>query len=136
METSLDYGIRTVFDGNMQEAEAAVTEALKEVGFGVLTRIDVADTLKKKIDLDRRPYVILGACNPRYAAHAIEHEEEIGLLLPCNVIVYQDEQGQTVVSAIEPLRMFELVDRDDLRGIAGEVKELLQKAIDTIGSKG
>jgi uncharacterized protein (DUF302 family) len=136
MEASLDYGIRTVFDGSMQEAEAAVTEALKEVGFGVLTRIDVAETLKKKIDLDRRPYVILGACNPRYAAHAIEHEEEIGLLLPCNVIVYQDEQGQTVVSAIEPLRMFELVDRDDLRGIAGEVKGLLQKAIDTIGRKG
>ena len=136
METSLDYGIRTVFNGSMQEAEAAVTEALKEVGFGVLTRIDVAETLKKKIDLERRPYVILGACNPRYAAHAIEHEEEIGLLLPCNVIVYEDEQGQTVVSAIEPLRMFELVDRDDLRGIAGEVKALLQKAIDTIGNKG
>ena len=136
METSLDYGIRTVFNGSMQEAEAAVTEALKEVGFGVLTRIDVAETLKNKIDLERRPYVILGACNPRYAAHAIEHEEEIGLLLPCNVIVYEDEQGQTVVSAIEPLRMFELVDRDDLRGIAGEVKALLQKAIDTIGNKG
>jgi len=136
MEASLDYGIRTVFDGSMQEAETAVTEALKEVGFGVLTRIDVAETLKKKIDLERRPYVILGACNPRYAAHAIEHEEEIGLLLPCNVIVYQDEQGQTVVSAIEPLRMFELIDRDDLRGIAGEVKGLLQKAIDAIGSKG
>ena len=136
MEASLDYGIRTVFDGSMQEAETAVTEALKEVGFGVLTRIDVAETLKKKIDLERRPYVILGACNPRYAAHAIEHEEEIGLLLPCNVIVYQDEQGQTVVSAIEPLRMFELIDRDDLRSIAGEVKGLLQKAIDAIGSKG
>lgn len=136
MEASLDYGIRTVFDGSMQEAEAAVTEALKEVGFGVLTRIDVAETLKKKIDLDRRPYVILGACNPRYAAHAIEHEEEIGLLLPCNVIVYKDAQGQTVVSAIEPMRMFELIDRDDLRGIAGEVKGLLQKAIDSIGSKG
>jgi len=136
METSLDYGIRTVFNGSMQEAEAAVTEALKEVGFGVLTRIDVAETLKNKIDLERRPYVILGACNPRYAARAIEHEEEIGLLLPCNVIVYEDEQGQTVVSAIEPLRMFELVDRDDLRGIAGEVKALLQKAIDTIGNKG
>jgi len=130
-----DYGIRTVYDGNMQEAEAAVTAALKEVGFGVLTRIDVADTLKKKIDLDRRPYVILGACNPRYAAHAIEHEPEIGLLLPCNVIVYENEQGQTIVSAIEPIRMFELVDREDMREIAEEVKGLLQKAIEAVGTR-
>jgi uncharacterized protein (DUF302 family) len=130
-----DYGIRTVYDGSMQEAEAAVTEALKDVGFGVLTRIDVADTLKKKIDLERRPYVILGACNPRYAAHAIEHEPEIGLLLPCNVIVYENEQGQTVISAIEPIRMFELVEREDMRDIAEEVKGLLQKAIEAIGTK-
>jgi uncharacterized protein (DUF302 family) len=136
MEASLDYGIRTVFDGSMQEAEAAVTEALKGVGFGVLTRIDVADTLKKKIDLDRPPYVILGACNPKYAAHAIDNEIEIGLLLPCNVIVYEDAQGRTIVSAIEPLRMFELVDRPDLRDVAEEVKALLQKAIDAIASKG
>ena len=135
MEASLDYGIRTVFDGSMQEAEEAVTEALKAVGFGVLTRIDVAETLKKKIDLVRPPYVILGACNPKYAAHAIEHEIEIGLLLPCNVIVYEDKQGQTIVSAIEPLRMFELVGRDDLRDVAEEVKGLLQQAIDAIGSK-
>jgi uncharacterized protein (DUF302 family) len=135
MEPSMDYGIRAVYHGSMQQAEAAVTEALKAVGFGVLTRIDVADTLKKKIDLDRRPYVILGACNPKYAAHAIEHEIEIGLLLPCNVIIYEDEQGQTMVSAIEPLRMFELIGRDDLRDVAGEVKALLQKAIDTIAGK-
>lgn len=130
-----DYGIRTVYDGSMQEAEAAITEALKEVGFGVLTRIDVADTLKKKIDLERRPYVILGACNPRYAAHAIEHESEIGLLLPCNVIVYENDQGQTIVSAIEPIRMFELVDREDMREIAEEVKGLLQKAIEAVGTQ-
>lgn len=130
-----DYGIRAVYDGSMQEAEAAITEALKSVGFGVLTRIDVADTLKQKIDLERRPYVILGACNPRYAAHAIAHEPEIGLLLPCNVIVYENEQGQTVISAIEPIRMFDLVEREDMRDIAEEVKALLQQAIDTVGNK-
>lgn len=135
MERFADYGMRTVFDGNMQEAEAAITEALKEAGFGVLTRIDVAETLKKKIDLERSAYVILGACNPKYAAHAIENEIEIGLLLPCNVIIYENEQGKTIVSAIDPLRMFEIVERDDLRGIAEEVKALLQKAIDAIGDR-
>jgi uncharacterized protein (DUF302 family) len=130
-----DYGIRTVYDGSMEEAEAAVTEALKEVGFGVLTRIDVADTLKKKIDLDRRPYVILGACNPKYAAQAIAHEPEIGLLLPCNVIVYENAEGTTVISAIEPMRMFELIDGGDLQDIAAEVKTRLQQAIDSVGKR-
>jgi len=127
-----DYGIRTTFKGTLEEAEKATTEALKEVGFGVLSRIDVAETLKQKINIERRPYVILGACNPKYAARAIEMEEEIGLLLPCNVIIYEDAQGRTIVSAVDPERMFEVVNRDDMYDIAVEVRGLLNKAIEAI----
>lgn len=127
-----DYGIRTTFKGTLEEAEKATTEALKEVGFGVLSRIDVAETLKQKINIERRPYVILGACNPKYAARAIEMEEEIGLLLPCNVIIYEDAQGRTIVSAVDPERMFEVVNREDMCDIAVEVRGLLNKAIEAI----
>jgi len=128
-----DYGIRTIYDGSLEEAEQAMTAALKEAGFGVLTRIDVAETLKQKVGLERRPYVILGACNPQYAARGIAMEEEIGLLLPCNVIIYEDGQGRTIVSAIDPERMFEVVKRDDMRDMAVEVRELLTRAIESIG---
>ncbi len=127
-----NYGMRTIYNGSMEEAEEAITAALKDVGFGVLTRIDVSETLKQKIGLERRPYVILGACNPKYAASAIAMEEEIGLLLPCNVIIYVDTPGRTVVSAIEPERMFEVVKRDDMCDMAVEVRGLLNRAIEAI----
>jgi len=124
-----DYGIQKTFDGSVAEAEAAITAALKEVGFGVLTRIDVADTLKKKLDLDRRPYVILGACNPNIASQALDMEAELGLLLPCNVIVYESEDGSTVISVIEPEKMLSVVGRADMQPIAEHVRGLLQKAL-------
>jgi uncharacterized protein (DUF302 family) len=124
-----DYGMSTVYKGSVVEAEAAITEALKEVGFGVLTRIDVADTLKKKIDYDKAPYVILGACNPKVASQALEMEDELGLLLPCNVIVYENGSGETVVSIIEPEAMLSVVGRDDMSVLAKEIRELLQKAL-------
>ena len=127
-----DYGMRTLFNGSVAEAEAAITEALKEVGFGVLTRIDVADTLKKKIDYDRAPYVILGACNPKVASQALEMEEELGLLLPCNVIVYEAGSGETVISIIEPEAMLSVVDRDDMNLLAKEIRGLLQKALASV----
>jgi len=123
------YGMSTVYNGSVEEAEAAVTEALKEVGFGVLTRIDVADTLKKKIDYDKAPYVILGACNPKVASQALEMEEELGLLLPCNVIVYENGSGETTVSIIEPEAMLSVVGRDDMNLLAKEIRGLLQKAL-------
>ena len=84
---SNDYGMRTVYDGSVEAAESAITSALMDKGFGILTRIDVAATLKKKIDVDRAPYVILGACNPKLANQALNLEVELGLMLPCNVIV-------------------------------------------------
>lgn len=127
-----EYGMRKVFDGSVEEAEAAITNALKEVGFGVLTRIDVSATLKAKIDYDKAPYVILGACNPKVASQALEMEEELGLLLPCNVIVYENSKGETVVSVIEPEAMLSVVNRDDMNALATEVRALLSKALNSI----
>lgn len=131
-EVMSDYGIRKVFDGSVDQAEAAITEALKSVGFGVLTRIDVAATLKAKIGYDKAPYVILGACNPKVASQALEVEEELGLLLPCNVIVYENGKGETVVSVIEPKAMLSVVGRESMNALAGHVRELLEKALATI----
>ncbi|MES0371615.1 MAG: DUF302 domain-containing protein [Mariprofundaceae bacterium] len=128
-----DYGMSTVYNGSVEAAETAITEALKEVGFGILTRIDVADTLKKKIDYDKAPYVILGACNPKVAAQALEMEEELGLLLPCNVIVYENSSAKTIVSIIEPEAMLSVVGRDDMSVLAVEIRGLLQKALASVG---
>ena len=127
-----EYGMSRVFDGSVEAAEAAITAALKEVGFGVLTRIDVAATLKAKIDYDKAPYVILGACNPKVASQALEMEEELGLLLPCNVIVYQNSGGETVVSVIEPEAMLSVVHRDDMTSLASEIRAFLIKALNAI----
>lgn len=126
------YGMETIFDGSPEQAENVVTEALKQVGFGVLTRIDVAETLKKKIDVDRPPYVILGACNPMLANRALALEPEIGLLLPCNVIVYQNEMGRTMVSIIDPASMVGMADNPELECLVEEARPLLQQALDSI----
>jgi len=128
------YGIQTEFDGSMEEAEEAVTEALKEVGFGVLTRIDVAATLKKKIDLDRAPYVILGACNPKIAAQALEMEPDLGLLLPCNVVVRENAAGKTEIAAIHPIKMLGTVGRADMLTLAEQVMGLMKKVIASVSS--
>ena len=127
-----EYGMSRVFEGSVEGAEAAITAALKEVGFGVLTRIDVSATLKQKIGYDKAPYVILGACNPKVASQALEMEEELGLLLPCNVIVYQNSGGETVVSVIEPEAMLSVVHRDDMTSLASEIRALLNKALNAI----
>jgi len=127
-----DYGMRTIFDGSLEAAEEAITEALKGVGFGILTRIDVAETLKKKIDVSRKPYVILGACNPKLANQALQLESELGLMLPCNVIVYENEQGQTVVSVIDPEAMVGMIDNPKLQCLVNDAKPLLQQALQSI----
>jgi uncharacterized protein (DUF302 family) len=135
MVTAASYGIRTTVSTSYQETLPKVSAALKEAGFGVLTEIDVAATLKAKIDVDFTRYKILGACNPKLAYATLQEELEIGLLLPCNVIVYEDPQtGQTVVSAVDPERMLSIVDNADLAVRAGEVKALLQKAIDALAA--
>jgi len=129
---SNDYGMRTVYDGSIEAAESAITSALMDKGFGILTRIDVAATLKMKIDVDRAPYVILGACNPKLANQALNLETELGLMLPCNVIIYQNEAGETVVSIIDPKAMVGMIDNPQLECLISEARPLLQQALQNI----
>ncbi len=121
------YTLRTTL--GVAEAITAVTAALKTEGFGVLTTIDVQSTLRQKLNLERNPYIILGACNPQLVSEALEVEPELGLLLPCNVIVYTDANGDTVVSAIDPEVLFTVVRRADLTALAQEVGVRLQRVL-------
>ena len=115
-----------------EEAISRVTEELKTEGFGVLTEIDVKSTLKKKLDVDFRKYVILGACNPRFAYRALSAEDKIGILLPCNVVVQEREDGKVEVSAVDPVGMMQMVDNPDLKDAAQQVQERLKKVIDRL----
>lgn len=134
MAATADYGIRTTLKRTFEETLPRVLDALKEEGFGVLTEIDVAKTLKAKLDVDMGRYTILGACNPKIAHASLTAERELGLLLPCNVIVYEDEEtGDTVVSAVDPERMLSIVDNPALAANATAVKQMLQQAIDRLG---
>lgn len=127
----MEYGFSKKTNLSFEAAIEKVTDTLKQEGFGVLTTIDVKETLKKKLDIDFKKYTILGACNPPFAHKALQAEEEIGLLLPCNVIVYEKEGG-TVVSAFDPMSMMKIVDNPAIQPIAAEVKERLKRAIDAV----
>ena len=117
--------------GNVEFAAARerVEAALKEQGFGVLTEIDVAATMKKKIDVDLQPYVILGACKPKLAHQALTAEPGIGLLLAYNVVLTKEQSGDVIVSAINPESMFQVVNRDDVQPLAADVKARLEKVM-------
>lgn len=128
----MSYYITKKVKKSFEETLAIVTEELKKEGFGVLTEIDVKETLKKKLDVDYKKYKILGACNPPLAHKALNAESEIGVLLPCNVCVYEEAEGSSVVSAIDPKRMFSVVERSDLVPIANEVSEKIHRVIDNI----
>ncbi|RIK35516.1 MAG: ABC transporter ATP-binding protein [Chloroflexi bacterium] len=130
---SATYGFGRQLPLNMTEAIAATTAALKEEGFGVLTEIDVQATLKAKLDVEYRPYVILGACNPRLAYRGLQAEPELGLLLPCNVIVYDNGDGTSTVSIVDPLQMLGVVDNPALQPVANEAKARLQRVIEHLG---
>ncbi len=127
-----DYGFRTTMNVSYPAAIEQVTAALKDEGFGILTEIDVKATLKKKLDTDFRRYIILGACNPPLAYQALQSEMEIGLLLPSNVIVYETDEGQTIVSIIDPMAMMGFVENPALNSVADEAKARLQRVIDTL----
>ena len=114
------------------QAVQAVTQALAEEGFGVLTEIDVAATLKKKLGLDRPAYKILGACSPQFAARALEFEPQIGALLPCNVVVRVDDAGKTLVEFMDPNAVLQLVDRRGVDEIAAEVRARLVRVMDAL----
>jgi len=126
------YGYTAHLRGvSFEDARSRITDALKEQGFGILTEIDVKATMKVKLNLDFRRYVILGACNPQLAHQALEAELGIGLLLPCNVCVW-DEDGGTVVSIARPDAMFEIVKSSALQPVAKEAEERLRRALDQI----
>jgi uncharacterized protein (DUF302 family) len=124
----MKYGFSKTTDYNFEQAIEKVTEELKKEGFGVLTTIDVKDTFKKRIDVEFKNYTILGACNPRFAHNGLQIEEELGLLLPCNVIVYE-KNNKTVVSVFDPMIMTVIVDNVELKSVAEEVKLKLERVI-------
>ncbi len=127
----MKYGISKTVPLSYQQAIDKVTDELKKEGFGVLTTIDVSDTLKKKINVDFPKYIILGACNPPFAHKALTAEEEIGLLLPCNVIVYE-KNGTTHVAAFDPLVMGKIIDNPTLEPIAADVRARLERVMSTL----
>jgi uncharacterized protein (DUF302 family) len=125
------YGYKKQVSASFEEALQRTKEELQKEGFGVLTEIDVKATLKTKLDVDYDNYLILGACNPPLAYQALQAEKDIGLLLPCNVIAYEDE-GKTFVSAILPTVAMSMVESEKLRSIALQVEQKLKKVIDSI----
>ena len=132
--TGTNYAlVRELPDMDYDTVVARVTELLAGEGFGVLTEIDVKATLKKKIDVDFRRYVILGACNPQLAYQAMTGEPFIGVLLPCNVVVMEREGGGSIVSAFKPTAGFSLVDNPDVSPIAEEVEDRLRRVLDNLG---
>jgi uncharacterized protein (DUF302 family) len=132
--TDPSYGYTAHLPGvSFDEARSRIVDALKKEGFGVLTEIDVRSTLKAKLDRHFRRYVILGACNPQLAHRALEAELGIGLLLPCNVCVWEEEGG-SVVSVARPEAMFELVNRQDVQPVAQEASQRLRRALEQIAS--
>lgn len=127
----MQYGFSKTVDLPYEKAIEKVTEELKKEGFGVLTTIDVKETLKKKINVDFKKYTILGACNPPIAHKALQEEEELGLLLPCNVVVYEKDD-KTCISIFDPMVMTWVIENDNMKPIATEVQERLQRVLKSI----
>lgn len=128
----MKYYLNKTTNYQFDEAVDKITMALKNVGFGILTEIDMKATLKNKLDVDRRPYKILGACNPPFANKALNMEEKIGILLPCNVTVIEREDGKVDVSIMDPTVAMSIVENPDLEILASEVSEKLEKALSEI----
>jgi len=135
MENSKNFGFTQVLNIPYEDALITVQEALKEEGFGVLTTIDVQSTLKKKLDVDFRKYVILGACNPPYAFQALQADLDVGLLLPCNVIIYETDDNKVFVSAMNPVYVLGVIQNEKLRIIAEEVSTKLQEVMEKVAQK-
>lgn len=125
------YFAKTV-EGSVKDGVQKAKKALKKEGFGILTRIDVKKTLKKKLDEDFRDYRILGACNPPFAFEALKKEDKIGLMLPCNVVVQATEDGKVEVAAVDPMASMEAVDNEELGEVAGQVRDKLRKVIENV----
>jgi len=123
------YYFSKILDISFDEAIANVTEELKKEGFGVLTDIDVKETLKKKLNVEFKKYRILGACNPPNAYKALQAEDKIGLMLPCNVVVEETPDGKTEVAAIDPVASMQAIDNPKLRAVAEQVRDKLKRVI-------
>ncbi|MBW1742149.1 MAG: DUF302 domain-containing protein [Deltaproteobacteria bacterium] len=128
----MSYYFGKTLDIPFDDAIGRVTEELKKEGFGILTDIDVKDTLKKKLDVDFRNYRILGACNPPFAYKALQAEDKIGTMLPCNVIVQENSDGNAEVSAIDPIASMQAVKNPELGGIAQEIQAKMKRVIDNL----
>lgn len=126
------YHISRTIDGPFEEAVGRVTDALQREGFGILTDIDVAATLKKKLDVDFRNYRILGACNPSLAYQALRHEDKIGTMLPCNVIVQEEASGRIEVSAVDPVASMQAIENQKLADLAETVQAKLKTVIESL----
>jgi uncharacterized protein (DUF302 family) len=128
----MSYYLARIIEATFPEAVARTKAALSAHGFGVLSEIDVAATLKAKLDADTAPYLILGACNPEYAHRALQVEPKIGTMLPCNVVVRQEAAGKVEIAAVDPVASMQAVNNSALAGIAGPVRSLLQDVIDKL----
>lgn len=130
--TTATFAMRKALLSTYDQALARLPEALATEGFGVLTQIDVRDTLKKKLGVEFRRYTILGACNPPFAHRALEAELEIGLMLPCNVIVYETDDGKAVVAAVDPVQTVAAQGKPAIREVAAAVQEKLRRVLDRL----
>ncbi len=128
----MSYHFSKTLNEDFDTAIEKVTDELKKQGFGVLTQIDVQDTFKKKLDVDFRKYKILGACNPKFAHEALLAEDTIGTMLPCNVIVQEEKNGQVKVSAVDPVASMMAINNDALDNVAMQVREKLSRVIDNL----
>jgi uncharacterized protein (DUF302 family) len=131
-EMEMPYSFDKKLEISFEKAVARVTEELKKEGFGILTEIDVKETLKKKLNVDFRKYTILGACNPPFAYQALQAEEKIGLMLPCNVVVRETPDGKIEVSAIDPVASMLAIKNPGLQEVAEQVRAKLKKVIDQV----
>jgi uncharacterized protein (DUF302 family) len=132
MSTASTLGLRREVSSTFDEALVNVTEALKTEGFGVLTEIDVRETLKKKLGVDFRRYRILGACNPPFAHEALQAEIEAGLSMPCNVVVYEGDQGKTVVTAVDPTKTVAAAGNPRLSALAESLRQKLERVLERL----
>jgi len=126
----MSYYFSRIVDDSFDHSIERITNALQERKFGILTEINVRETLKKKLDIDFRNYKILGACNPSFAHKALESEDKVGTMLPCNVIVQETVDGKTEIAAIDPVESMKAIDNPGLKKIAEEVREMLKESIE------
>jgi uncharacterized protein (DUF302 family) len=127
----MQFGFSKITDYNFEQAVEKITEELKKEGFGILSSIDFKDTFNKKLSVDYKKYIVLGACNPPLAHKALQADEEVGLFLPCNIAVYEKD-GKTNISVFDPLFITTVIDNPQIKSVAEEVKKKLERVLETV----